>query len=442
MLDYSYKGILKVALPIMLSGFIQSVISITDAAFLGHFSRDAYDAASTGGLWHITLSMILIGWNDGAQIKMAQYIGENRLDKFKASFIANILILSFSTIILMLFVQFISETFLLETTNNKALAQGEFRFIEIRSYSFIASIFALSIQAKLLAEGKTKFVLFYSLIVALTNVVLDYCLIFGNYGFPRWGMEGAATASTLAEIIGMLFYLVVFLKRNTSLILIRFNDFKTTFFQVYENIKIGFPLLLQGFVALSVWTLFFILIEKMGSEELTISLNIRHIYFIAFVPVWGFAGATKTFIAQYVGARELEVIPYIQKRIQLMCVLFLVICFHGAVLYPEFLISLVNSDELLISRTANILRIVSGAILIYGLGSVYFQSISGIGFTRYTFYIEVISTVVYIVSAYLFIVVLESKLEVVWLVEYIYFITMGGLSLLFLKKYNWKKRYE
>jgi Na+-driven multidrug efflux pump len=284
--------------------------------------------------------------------------------------------------------------------------------------------------------------LFYSLIVALTNVILDYCLIFGKYGFPRWGMEGAAIASTLAEIIGMLFYLVVFLKKNSSLILIRFNDFKTTSFQVYENIKIGFPLLLQGFVALSVWTLFFILIEKMGSEELTISLNIRHIYFIAFVPVWGFAGATKTFIAQYVGARELEVIPFIQKRIQLMCVLFLVICFHGAVLYPEYLISLVNSDELLISRTANILRIVSGAILIYGLGSVYFQSISGIGFTRYTFYIEVISTVVYIVSAYLFIVVLESELEVVWLVEYIYFITMGGLSLLFLKRYNWKKRYE
>ncbi|MFN5983914.1 MAG: MATE family efflux transporter [Fluviicola sp.] len=442
MLDYSYKGILKVALPIMLSGFIQSVISITDAAFLGHFSREAYDAASTGGLWHITLSMILIGWNDGAQIKMAQYIGEKRLDRFESSFIANILILSVSTIILLLFVQFISESFLLETTNNKALAQGEFRFIEIRSYSFIASIFSLSIQAKLLAEGKTKFVLFYSLIVALTNVILDYCLIFGKYGFPRWGMEGAAIASTVAEIIGMLFYLVVFLKKNSSLILIRFNDFKTTSFQVYENIKIGFPLLLQGFVALSVWTLFFILIEKMGSEKLTISLNIRHIYFIAFVPVWGFAGATKTFIAQYVGARELEVIPFIQKRIQLMCVLFLVICFHGAVLYPEYLISLVNSDELLISRTANILRIVSGAILIYGLGSVYFQSISGIGFTRYTFYIEVISTVVYIVSAYLFIVVLESELEVVWLVEYIYFITMGGLSLLFLKRYNWKKRYE
>lgn len=442
MLDYSYKGILKVALPIMLSGFIQSVISITDAAFLGHFSRDAYDAASTGGLWHITLSMILIGWSDGAQIKMAQYIGENRLDKFKASFISNILILLFSTIVLFLFVQFVSESFLLETTKNKELAQGEFRFIEIRSFSFIASIISLSIQAKLLAEGKTKFVLFYSLIVALSNVILDYCLIFGNFSFPRWGMEGAAIASTLAEIIGMVFYLIVFLNRNTTLISIRFNDFKTSTLQVIENIKIGFPLLLQGFVALSVWTLFFILIEKMGSEELTISLNIRHIYFIAFVPVWGFAGATKTFIAQYVGARELEVIPYIQKRIQLMCVLFLVICFHGAVLYPEYLISLVNSDELLISRTANILRIVSGAILIYGLGSVYFQSISGIGFTRFTFYIEVLATVAYIVSAYMFIVVFESKLEVVWLVEYIYFITMGGLSLLFLKKYNWKKRYE
>lgn len=442
MLDYSYKGILKVALPIMLSGFIQSVISITDAAFLGHFSREAYDAASTGGLWHITLSMILIGWNDGAQIKMAQFIGEKKLESLKSTFIANILILSLSTVIILFFVHFISESFLLETTNNKELAHGEFRFIQIRSYSFIASILSLSIQAKLLAEGKTKFVLFYSLIVALTNVILDYCLIFGNFSFPRLGMDGAAIASTLAEIVGMVFYVIIFFKKKTSEILFRVLDFKTSLFQVYENIKIGFPLLLQGFVALSVWTFFFMLIEKMGSEELTISLNIRHIYFIAFVPVWGFAGATKTFIAQYVGARELNVIPVIQKRIQLMCVLFLVICFHGAILYPEYLISLVNSDHSLNSKTAVILRIVSGAILIYGIGSVYFQSISGIGYTRFTFYIEVISTLVYIVSAYILIVVLKSDLKIVWFVEYFYFITMGGLSLLFLKKYDWRKRYE
>ncbi len=442
MLNYSYKGILTVALPMMLSGFIQSVISITNAAFLGHYSKGAYDAASTGGLWYITIYMIFIGLNDGAQIRMAQFIGEKKPNKFAAVFQSNALILAICGVFLFLCVQFFGEQAMYSVARDKVLAKEQFQFLEIRSYAFWSAIISLSIQAKFLATGKTRYVLYYSLLVAFGNLLMDYVLIFGKFGFPELGLRGAAISSTLAEILGMVFYLstLIFGKMRKEFPLLVKNWITSA--EIRSNIKIGAPLLLQGFIALSVWTVFFTWIEQMGSEELTISLNIRHIYFLAFIPVWGFAGATKTYIAQYLGAKQYDKLPIIQRRIQILCVSFLLLVFHGAFLYPEKLISIINSDPVCIAKSAVILRIVAGAILIYGVSSVYFQTISGSGNTRVTFYVECVATFFYILFAYIFIKVNAYSLEVVWLVEYIYFIVMGSVSFLYLKFFNWQKRDE
>ena len=93
MLDIGYSKLMKFALPIMLSGFIQSIISITDAAFLSRYSTLAYNASGIAGLWYITLFMVLIGLSDGAQIGMAQKIGEDDKTGFAAFFQSNIIIL-------------------------------------------------------------------------------------------------------------------------------------------------------------------------------------------------------------------------------------------------------------------------------------------------------------------------------------------------------------
>ena len=177
----------------------------------------------------------------------------------------------------------------------------------------------------------------------------------------------------------------------------------------------------------------------MGGDNLTVSLNIRYIYFLAFVPIWGFAAATKTYIAQYFGAKQFHQLPIIQRRMQLLTLSFLILTFHGAVLYPEALIRLVSEHPEHITKSAQILRVVSGSILIYGLGSVYFQTISGIGKTRITFLVECLSTTFYIISAYLFIKVWNWPIQWIWLVEYVYFITMGLGSFIYLKWINQTK---
>jgi len=439
MVGIGYGKLIKFALPIMLSGFIQSIISITDASFLSRYSTLAYNASGSAGLWYITLFMVLIGLSDGAQIGMAQKVGEKDKEGFTAFFQSNFVILLIAACCLTLFVLFFMPAINNYIVHDQKLAQAQQSFLSIRSYAFWAATISLTIQASYLAVGKTKLVLFASLIVAGSNILLDYLLVFGIGIFPELGLEGAAIASTLAEVLGMLFLFGTLYVSKLSKVYALFQQSRISFKQLKTNLTIGIPLLFQGLIALSIWTLFFSWIEQMGSKELSISLNIRYIYFLAFIPVWGFAATTKTYIAQYIGAKEYKTLPIIQKRIQLLTVGFLFITFHGALFYPEQLISLVNDNPDQIKQSAHILRIITGSIFIYGIGSVYFQTISGSGNTRVTFIVEILATTAYISAAYLFIKIWHLPLYQVWLVEYVYFIVMGLASYAYLKFFNWTK---
>lgn len=439
MLETDYKSILKTALPLMLSGFIQSILSMTDAAFLSRSSDLAYAAAGSAGLWYITLHMAFIGLADGAQILIGNAIGEqkkNRIGTLLSSSMFNMFLVA---LLLTCLVQFLVPKIMYNYVGNTELNRAELDFLSIRSYAFWANIFFMSLQSYYYGSGKTTVVLIASALVATTNMILAYLFVFGFGSIPEMGLKGAALASTLAEIIGMLFLVVRFLSEGA----VKKYDLKKTFKlsknYILEHLKIGFPLILQGFVALSVWTVFFIWIEQIGHDELTISLNIRYIYFLAFVPIWGFAGAAKTYISQYVGAKKFDAIPGIQRKIQILTIGFLLLTFHGALFYPEKLIELVNNDQKYVQQSAQLLQVVFGSILIYGYISVYYQTVSASRNTKVTFIIECLCTGAYFCAAYVFIHVLKASLNIIWLVEYVYFITMGFAAYIYLKTFNWKK---
>jgi Na+-driven multidrug efflux pump len=279
----------------------------------------------------------------------------------------------------------------------------------------------LSIQAFFLAEGKSWVVLITSILTASSNAILAYALIFGHYGLPQMGIKGAALASTIADGIGMVSMLcfLFFSKEQKKYQLLAY--FKVDLTSIKELLKVGSPLMLQGFSALATWTLFFTWLEQKGTFDLTVSQNIRSIYFLAFVPIWGFAGTTKTYISQYLGAKKTTQIPQIQRKIQLLTVGFMLCTFHGALLYPEAMIRMVS-------------------ILLFGFISVYFQTIHGSGNTLHSMLIEFFTVGVYSIFCYLFIKVWALDVYWIWTVEYIYFGVLGIISITYLRKVNWQNK--
>lgn len=440
MLDYKYKTILGVAIPLMVSSFIQAIVFLTNASFLSRYSTLAFDASGNAGLLYITVVIALTGMSDGVQILIARRIGQERHDAIGRIFGTSLITLSILAVFLFSLLHFVMPDFLLSYSKHLDLAHAQNSFLNIRSYSLFFAIITLSIQAFFFAIGKTWVVLISALIVAFSNIILDILFIFGWKFIPEMGLEGAAIASTCADGLGMLFLLIflIFSKEAKS-----FHLFKHLSFQwksMLELLKVGTPLFFQGFFALATWTVFFTWIEQMGKTQLTVSQNIRAIYFLAFVPIWGFAATTKTYISQYLGRGDLDALKTIQRRIQLLTVLFLLVMFHGAIFYPKQLLGLINPDEQFLEQSAAILRYVSGSILIFGLISVKYQTINGSGNTQVSFLIEFISVFIYMLASYTLIKVLQLDIFWVWSVEYIYFITLGLLSIGYLSFFNWKKK--
>ena len=440
LLPLTYKSILSVALPMMVSGFIQSIVLITDSAFISRYSIEGFDAVGNAGLAYITFYMMMLGMSDGAQILMARRIGESRSDQLGRILNATWIILGILAVIFFVVLTLYIPSWISSYSLNQEVARLQGEFLQHRSFALFFCMITLGFQSFYLAHGKSWVVLISAIITASTNILFDYLLIFGIGIFPEMGVAGAATASSIADGLGMVF-LVIFTissKENKSYNL--FGSIKGVWFELKELISIGTPLLLQGFSALFTWTLFFTWIEQMGKYQLTVSQNIRSIYFLAFVPIWGFAGTTKTYISQYIGAAKQQELPRIQRRIQLLTLLFMLLTFHGAIFYPETLISIINPHEQYLKDSSAILRLIAGSILLYALVSVYFQTIHGSGNTVASMTIEIISVGIYTLSVYLFIKVWAFDIYHVWTVEYIYFGTMGLLSYLYLTLFSWNNK--
>jgi len=440
MLALNYKTILSVALPMMVTGFIQSIVLLTDASMIARSSTHAFDAVGNAGLMYVTLYMCLAGMADGAQIIIARRIGQDKPEKIGQVFGSTFWVLACLAFGLFIVLYFLMPETIRTYSAQKEIAHLQGIYIEQRSFALFFAMITLSIQAFFLADGKSWVVLVTALLTASSNALLDYLLIFGEFGFPELGIKGAAMASTIADVIGMLsmccFLLLSAERKKYNLL----KFFKFDLGSVKELLRVGSPLMLQGFSALATWTLFFTWLEQKGTFDLTVSQNIRSIYFLAFVPIWGFAGTTKTYISQYLGAQKMELIPVIQRKIQLLTVVFMLCTFHGAILYPEAMIRMVNPAEAYVAKSADILRLIAFSIMLFGFISVYFQTIHGSGNTLHSMLIEFFTVGVYSIFCFLFIKVWALDIYWIWTVEYIYFGVLGIISITYLRTTNWQNK--
>lgn len=413
---------------------------ITDASFLSRYSTISFDAAGNAGLIYVTAFVGLTGLGDAIQIILARRIGENKAKELNKILQTSFFVLLGFALIFFGFIQNYFGKFLLGYSNNLDIANEQIDFLSIRSYGFLIGVMMLPLNSFFLATGKTWVIMVSSSIFAVSNIILDYLLIFGFWNVKPMGIEGAAIASVISECITVLVLVILLLRSKERVNYQLFSKFQISFTAVKRILSVGIPLLIQGFIALGSWAIFFTLIEQRSTYELTVSQNVRSVYMLAFVPIFGFAATIKTYVSQYMNDSDRSMIPIIIKRTQLLIFLCLILIFHGALLYPEKMIAIINPEEEYIKDSAFILRMVFGSILIYGLMTPYFQTINGSGNTRASLLIETISIIFYTGYAYLTLNVWNWSIAAAWTVEYFYFILTGLQSLLYLYIFNWRKK--
>ncbi|MBO7279830.1 MAG: MATE family efflux transporter [Bacteroidaceae bacterium] len=433
------REIWSIALPIMLGNMAQTIINFTDTAFLGHLGVVALGASMLAGLFYFVFTTVAAGFAIGIQIIVARRFGERNYGRIGVIFQHGSLFVLLLGMVLFSILYFFSDHLLLYLIDSQNIYEASLDYIKYRQWGIAFVCFNFLYRALYVGISNTKVITYSTIIMAVVNIALDYCLIFGNLGLPQMGIGGAALASLCAEISAFVFF--------TAYTYITLGKREYGMFSLHAPepelmgriLKISTPTMVQKLFSFSVWFIFFVLIEKMGETATGISSITRSIYMILITPCFAFSTTTNTLVSRIIGEGKREqAFPTINKVLK-NCMLCTIPILIIVALFPVQIAG-IYTDDLDFARMVvpSILVICSGTIF-QGIGNAYFEAVSGTGNTSAALYLETAILVVYI----LFIVAmthLTTRVELVWTAEILYGALLGILCCLYMKFARWDRK--
>ncbi|MHC1777184.1 MAG: MATE family efflux transporter [Lentimicrobium sp.] len=436
----TYRRIWEISLPIIFSLLAQNIINVTDTAFLGRVGEVELGASAIAGLFYISLFMLGFGFGIGGQILIARRNGERNFGEIGKITDNSLYFLMGMGLVLFLLIKFFSPAMLRPLIASDAVYQASTDFLQYRIYGIFFAFGNILLRAFYIGTTSTRVLTYNALIMAGTNVVLDYGLIFGNFGLPEMGIKGAALASAIAEGVSAIYFFSYTVKMVD---LKKYNLFRFAPFDwqiVRKTLDISVFVMLQYFISLAAWFVFFMIIEKIGERSLAISNIIRSAYIVLMIPVFAFGSTASSLVGNAIGqGKPDQVIPII-KKVSLLNFMLVGSAVLISALIPSLLISVYTSDAELVRQTVPSFYVVMSALLLFSFSSILFNGVSGTANTATALTIEVITILVYLVIAWFLAVYLKLSIELVWTSEYVYFLLLGLLSYFYLRSGKWRKK--
>jgi putative MATE family efflux protein len=437
-LTYSYRDIFNIALPLMVSNFFFTLIAVTDIGFMSVIGVTEQAAIGYISLLYLFFFMAGFSYTRGAQILIAQKNGQNK-HKTIGLILDNMLVVIMGVALILWLILFLFGRIILENIlQDPDVIAASYAYLDIRKWGFFASFLGSAFIAFYSGIGRTKILALAIVSMSVSNIFLNWVLIFGHFGFPAMGIEGAAYASNFAEFLSTGIMLI-----GLHVLKLRKKNHLLYFATISKNIiakitNLSFPLVVQTLIGLAAWIVFFTLIEKMGKAELAISNNVKQIYTLLGIPTYALASSTNTIIGNLVGQRKVdEIIPTL-KRIILISSVCIALFTLPTFLFPSQLLGLI-SEEGLIQRSIHPLFVALVALQLYGFSTILFNCIASIGASLHSLVVETITIFLYLAFIYLIFYVLEVNLTIAWTTEWFYWGSLALLSLSYLSFFNWRK---
>lgn len=437
---YNNRQIWNISYPILLGLLAQNIINVTDTAFLGHVGEVALGAAAMGGLFYVCIYTVAFGFSIGSQIVIARRNGEKQYSDVGPVMNQGCIFVLLLAILMFGFTKASGGSIMRVIVSSDVIYDATMEFIDWRIFGFFFSFASVMFRAFYIGITRTKVLTINAIVMALINVVLDYALIFGKFGCPAMGIKGAAIASVIAEASSILFYLIytyitVDLKKYG---LNRFRSFDVTL--LVRILSISCFTMLQYFLSMGTFFVFFMVVERLGQRELAIANIVRSIYILMFIPVNALATTANSLVSNAIGAGGVHYVMALIKRIARLDFLIMLGLAGIIALFPEAVVSIYTKDASLINGSIPSVYVICIAMLIASVSNVVFNSISGTGNTRAALILE--STILVLYVAYIIIVgtVFRAPVEICFTTEIIYYTTLLIGSYIYLKKAKWQNK--
>ena len=432
------KAIALLAIPMVLEMLMESLFGVVDVFWVAHLGADAVATVGYTETCLTILFAIAIGLSTGATATVARRIGEK--DPRAASIAAAqaiLVALALSAVFAVAGYFYAPSLLRIMGASDHVVAIGSAYTRTMLGGS--ATVFLLFlINAVFRGAGDAAMAMRVLWIANFVNICLNPLLIFGVGPFPRLGLAGSATGTTIGRGIGVLFQLwALFSGRGCITVRSLTPDFPA----MWRLVRISLGGTFQYLIQTASWIGIIRIVAVFGSAAVAATTVAIKIIIFALLPSWGMSNAAATLVGQNLGARQPERAETSVWRTAVYNMLFLASVGAIFICFASPIVSVFTSEPAVVPIAVECLRFLSYGYISYAYGMVVTAAFNGAGDT-------VTPTVLNIICFWLFQIPLAYMLTFYTSlgVRGAYIAVVAGDSLLaitaitWFRRGNWKRR--
>lgn len=439
-----YRELLGIALPLILSTSAWSIQHFVDRMFLTWYSTEAIAAAMPSGILNFMIMTLFIGTASYINTFVAQYFGAKQYKKIGPIVWQGSYIAIFGGIVHLLLIPFARPIF--SFFNHAPEIQSlEVIYFQILCLGAFPAIASSAFSSFFSGRGRPWPLMWINFIATLTNIIFDYLLIFGHFGFPEMGIRGAAIATVMSACVSFTIYLIIIMRPEFCMKFCPSSSRKFDLHLLRRLIQFGLPNGVQFFLDIAGFTAFLMLMGQLGRDSLAatnIAFNINN---LAFMPMIGFGIAVSVMVGQYLGEDK----PVLAQKsvysgfhitiiyMSLMAMLYLT---NPNIFIKPFTAGSSGDEMEFIRKTVVVLlKFVALYSIFDTLNIIFAAAIKGAGDTRFVMWmISFLSVTVLIVPTYLALIIWKKSIFVGWAIITVYIISLGTIFFLRFLGGKWK----
>jgi multidrug resistance protein, MATE family len=371
----NYKQTFYLAYPVMLSQLGQVLVGVADSMMVGRLGAEPLAAASLGNSIFFVVLMFGIGVSMAITPLVAMADGEKRHKRIGRLLQHGFHINMAVGIMLTLLIVFFSP--LLHYMNQpQQVVEFALPYLLIITVSLLP--FMVFQTFRQFAEGlsQTKQAMFITIFCNVLNVFLNWLLIYGNWGFPEMGLNGAGWATLISRVLmGILMGYYILKAQRFSHFKFRFNFKGISFPMLSKMIRIGFPTGFQYIFEVSAFSSAAIMMGWIGVNALAAHQIAINLASISYMMASGLSAAAMVRVGNQLGKKNILGLRQAGFTAFIMVALFMSVFAILFITFKNFLPSLYIDDPEVITMTASLLIIaalfqLSDGIQVVGLGAL------------------------------------------------------------------------
>jgi len=382
-----HQKILRLSIPAAVNSLLDMLQVIVDLIMVGRLSAFAVAAVGLGLQSLMFVFAVLTLLHVGTGALLSRFVGAGQIKRASmglSTLLGFAVLLSLPVSVLW---YFLSEKIYLWFGTDPMVTQLGASYVQMLTLMMPFVFVKLVFVSALNSAGDTKTPMKIKIVSIVLNIILNYLLIFGNYGFPELGVMGAAAGTVIVNILEMTVYVFIYLRCRTPFIpLVHYSGFLLD-----RALKVGIPASFERLLTFGSFMLFTAVIARYGTEALAgyqIGLRVEG---LAFMPGIGFTIAAMALMGQGLGAKKPQ-----QAREDVLLVLkytvgFMFFLSFFMIFVPEKIVRLFTDDMQTIQEASLYLRIVGFSQIPLAFNFVLSGALRGAGDTKRTLRINLVS---------------------------------------------------